>query len=138
MTTHITKKCPAISESDRMRACLELHGITHARAAVERPPTTQAQTPTAEQPADTSNLPQGWSALETLAEASRQVDLNENNRSQSVQGGADPADLINSQHLGDRFELQEQFSLEQSPVNYENRAQQNSKGFVHTSGHVSN
>lgn len=123
LTAHITKKCPAISESDRMRACLELHGIAHARAAVAERPTTQP--PTVELPADTSNLPQGWSALETLAEASRQVDLNENNRSQSVQAASDQADLANAQHLGDRFELQEQFGLEHSPTNYDNRPTQN-------------
>ncbi|KAI1018270.1 hypothetical protein LB505_001285 [Fusarium chuoi] len=80
-----------------MRACLELHGITNARAPVDRPP-PEAQ-PNG-QPADVPNLPQGWSALETLAEASRQVDLNENNRAQSVQAGVvDPADPANAQHV---------------------------------------
>ncbi|KAF5009021.1 hypothetical protein FDECE_4735 [Fusarium decemcellulare] len=128
LTTHITKKCPAISESDRMRACLELHGITNARAAPERPP-PDAQTNG--QPADAPNLPQGWSALETLAEASRQVDLNENNRSQSAQGTADPADPANVQHVHDRFELHEQFTLDNPPVSYENRSQQgNNRGVV--------
>ncbi|KAH8735607.1 hypothetical protein BGZ61DRAFT_502441 [Ilyonectria robusta] len=129
LTTHITKKCPAISESDRMRACLELHGITSTRAAPDRPPPdAQANG----QATDIPNLPQGWSALETLAEASRQVDLNENNRSQSVQGGHDPADPANGQHVGDRFELQEQFTLDNPPVSYENRVQQNNRGVVPT------
>ncbi|EXK35459.1 hypothetical protein FOXG_06280 [Fusarium oxysporum f. sp. lycopersici 4287] len=126
LTTHITKKCPAISESDRMRACLELHGITNARAPVDRPP-PEAQ-PNG-QPVDVPNLPQGWSALETLAEASRQVDLNENNRAQSVQAGVvDPADPANTQHAPDRFELHEQFTLDNPPVSYENRSQQGNRG----------
>ncbi|KAL5595526.1 hypothetical protein FOVSG1_009215 [Fusarium oxysporum f. sp. vasinfectum] len=128
LTTHITKKCPAISESDRMRACLELHGITNARAPVDRPP-PEAQ-PNG-QPVDVPNLPQGWSALETLAEASRQVDLNENNRAQSVQAGVvDPADPANTQHVPDRFELHEQFTLDNPPVSYENRSQQGNRGAI--------
>ncbi|KAH6895302.1 hypothetical protein B0T10DRAFT_507399 [Thelonectria olida] len=127
LTTHITKKCPAISESDRMRACLELHGIAHSRAAPDRLP-LDAQ-PNG-QPADIVNTPQGWSALETLAEASRQVDLNENSRGQNAQAGHDPANPANGQPVGDRFELQEQFTLDNPPVSYENRLQQNSKNIV--------
>ncbi|KAH7160313.1 hypothetical protein B0J13DRAFT_519725 [Dactylonectria estremocensis] len=129
LTTHITKKCPAISESDRMRACLELHGITSTRVAPDR---TLTDAQANGQATDVSNMPQGWSALETLAEASRQVDLNENNRSQSVQGGHDPADPANSQQVGDRFELQEQFTLDNPPVSYENRVQQSNKAVVPT------
>ncbi|RSM01652.1 hypothetical protein CEP52_008417 [Fusarium oligoseptatum] len=126
LTTHITKKCPAISESDRMRACLELHGITNARAAPERPP-PDAQTNG--QTVDVPNLPQGWSALETLAEASRQVDLNENNRGQSAPGATDPADPANT-HVVERFELHEQFTLDNPPVSYENRSQQQNRAVV--------
>ncbi|KAF5666038.1 hypothetical protein FHETE_6406 [Fusarium heterosporum] len=127
LTTHITKKCPAINESDRMRACLELHGITNARGPVERPP-PEAQ-PNG-QAVDVPNLPQGWSALETLAEASRQVDLNENNRAQSVQATVDPADPANTQHVADRFELHEQFTLDNPPVSYENRSQHGTRGII--------
>ncbi|UZP45835.1 hypothetical protein NXS19_013647 [Fusarium pseudograminearum] len=127
LTTHITKKCPAISESDRMRACLELHGITNARAPAERPP---PETQPNGQPVDVPNLPQGWSALETLAEASRQVDLNENNRAQSVQASVDPSDPANPQHVSDRFELHEQFTLDNPPVSYETRSQQGSRGVI--------
>lgn len=124
LTTHITKKCPAISESDRMRACLELHGITNARATQERPP---LDTQTNGQHAAISSLPQGWSALETLAEASRQVDLNENSRVQTLQDASNLVNPANGQHV-DRFELQEQFTLDNPPVSYENRAHQNKKG----------
>ncbi|EKJ73893.1 hypothetical protein FPSE_05854 [Fusarium pseudograminearum CS3096] len=127
LTTHITKKCPAISESDRMRACLELHGITNARAPAERPP---PETQPNGQPVDVPNLPQGWSALETLAEASRQVDLNENNRAQSVQASVDPSDPANPQHVSDRFELHEQFTLDNPPVSCETRSQQGSRGVI--------
>ncbi|KAM0241977.1 hypothetical protein ACHAPO_001678 [Fusarium lateritium] len=127
LTTHITKKCPAISESDRMRACLELHGITNARAPPERPP---PETQPNGQSVDVPNLPQGWSALETLAEASRQVDLNENNRAQSVQASVDPSDPANAQHVTDRFELHEQFTLDNPPVSYENRSHPGNRGVI--------
>ncbi|KAL7921623.1 hypothetical protein ACQKWADRAFT_294810 [Trichoderma austrokoningii] len=119
LTTHITKKCPAISDSDRMRACLELHGIT-ARAAVERQPhggvSVNGQA--------TAQLvpPQGgWSALETLAEASRQVDLSENSRGQKAPDAVNPAN--GGGFVTDRLELQEQFTLDNPPQAYENRPQ---------------
>ncbi|RCI08542.1 hypothetical protein L249_8921 [Ophiocordyceps polyrhachis-furcata BCC 54312] len=92
LTAHITKRCPAISESERMRACLELHGIAHSRPPTQRTGRTLSQTtgPDTRAPDVT---PQGWSALETLAEASRQVDLNENNRSPD---GYETQDLANN------------------------------------------
>ncbi|KAL6881420.1 hypothetical protein J3F83DRAFT_55453 [Trichoderma novae-zelandiae] len=120
LTTHITKKCPAISDSDRMRACLELHGITTARAAIERP---QGGAPINGQPTAQLALPQGWSALETLAEASRQVDLNENSRGQKTSSDtANPA-ANGGGFVPDRLELQEQFTLDNPPTTYDSRPQ---------------
>ncbi|KAJ3544434.1 hypothetical protein NM208_g3050 [Fusarium decemcellulare] len=46
-------------------------------------------------------------------------------------GAADPADPANVQHVHDRFELHEQFTLDNPPVSYENRSQQgNNRGVV--------
>ncbi|KAL6697927.1 hypothetical protein J3F84DRAFT_366009 [Trichoderma pleuroticola] len=122
LTTHITKKCPAISDSDRMRACLELHGITTARAAIDRP---QGGGQVNGQPTAQLALPQGWSALETLAEASRQVDLNENNRGQKTSETPNPAAAAanGGGFVPDRLELQEQFTLENPPAAYDSRPQ---------------
>ncbi|KAK2612708.1 hypothetical protein QQS21_001325 [Conoideocrella luteorostrata] len=134
LTTHITKKCPAISDSERMRACLELHGITHARSAAERHHQAQAvqaaAQATGQQVSSPSGLPQGWSALETLAEASRQVDLNENNRANKNQ----PAQAqTGSAHCTERFELQEQYTLDNPPTSYETgRAQANNAAAFQT------
>ncbi|KAH7328009.1 hypothetical protein B0I35DRAFT_506556 [Stachybotrys elegans] len=135
LTTHITKKCPAVSDSDRMRACLELHGITHAKAAADRQHQNNAQINS--QAAVLSALPQGWSALETLAEASRQVDLNENNRGQKSQEPANTTTNVNpasttpnGEHVTDRFELHEQFTLENPPVSLENKAPNPKRGSV--------
>lgn len=134
LTTHITKKCPAISDSDRMRACLELHGLTKPEF-----PTNHTHQPTdgSEQGlgvAQVSELPQGWSALETLAEASRQVDLNENNRVQTAQStdsllNPNPSSPTNADgNITDRFELQEQFTLDNPPVGFDSRTQTENGG----------
>ncbi|KAF4126466.1 hypothetical protein GMORB2_0202 [Geosmithia morbida] len=145
LTTHITKKCPAISDPDRMRACLELHGITNARAAAAAagggPDRNGLQSATSRQ---VQNLPQGWSALETLAEASRQVDLNENSRggpkasspshelpsptSPTLVNGGDPA---NADFNADRLEMQEQFTLDNPPGSYYGRVRNGRKGEDH-------
>lgn len=121
LTTHITKKCPAISDSDRMRACLELHGITSGRALPGRDNHLAVTQGNAQ--AVLPNLPQGWSALETLAEASRQVDLNENSRVQKGHQESSPANPSNTDFTTDRFEVQEQFTLDNPPVSYDGRYQ---------------
>ncbi|XWW95547.1 hypothetical protein V2A60_003508 [Cordyceps javanica] len=125
LTTHITKKCPAISDSDRMRACLELHGITSARAAAaERQ--NNGNGPRGARTVASTVLPQEWSALETLAEASRQVDLNENNRVQAK--GQDAPSITDTTHVNGRFELQEQFTLDNPPAGYEERNSTSANG----------
>ncbi|KAG5947952.1 hypothetical protein E4U53_006363 [Claviceps sorghi] len=124
LTTHITKRCPAISDSERMRACLELHGITHARSAAERHHQAQLAQAAAQangQQLSPSSLQQGWSALETLAEASRQVDRSEINRENvAKQPGQDEAQVESSgvQNV-QTLELQEQFTLDNSSASYE-------------------
>lgn len=125
LVTHITKKCPAISDSERMRACLELHGITHARTAAGRHHQTQLAQAAAQangQDVSPSSLQQGWSALETLAEASRQVDRSETGRGndakqpgQASEASIEPSGIQN----GEGLELQEQYTLENPPANYE-------------------
>lgn len=128
LTTHITKKCPAISDANRMRACLELHGITAAKAADRH--ALLANVHHNGQGPEQQSLPQGWSALETLAEASRQVDLNENNR---VQNGTDEPQPTESNPANEdfslaRFELQEQFTLDNPPGTYDGKVISNKKG----------
>ncbi|KAG6004417.1 hypothetical protein E4U21_001085 [Claviceps maximensis] len=133
LTTHITKRCPAISDSERMRACLELHGITHARSAAERHHQAQLAQAAAQvngQQLSPSSLQQGWSALETLAEASRQVDRSETNRgntdkhSSQAEAQVEPSGVQDVEVL----ELHEQFTLENPPASYETfRAQTNGR-----------
>lgn len=113
LTAHITKRCPAISESERMRACLELHGIAHARSAAKRHP-RPVEPEAASAAASSSALPPEWSALETLAEASRQVDLNENNRSPGSHHAQNPPAASGAQ-ADHRLELQVQHTPDKPP-----------------------
>lgn len=75
LTNHLTKKCPAISEADRINACLTLHGIHHAanRGQKAQPGTVQPNGP----PVDLPMIQRDWTALETLAEVSRQIEASE-------------------------------------------------------------
>jgi len=124
LTTHITKRCPAISDSERMRACLELHGITHARSAAERhhqAQLAQAASQVNGQQLSPNSLQQGWSALETLAEASRQVDRSETNRGNNAKQSGQPEAQVEPcgvQNV-EVLELQEQFTLENSAASCE-------------------
>lgn len=128
LTAHITKKCPAISDSERMRACLELHGIAHVRASAAERHHHQGLACDSGQPPPPAALPQGWSALETLAEASRQVDLSENNGrtaaprpAAAAEPGPVTPDATPESH---GLELREQYTLHHPPVGYESQAQQ--------------
>lgn len=130
LATHITKRCPAISDSERMRACLELHGITNPRANVGQMNQSVNSSDPAQTTAHIPELPQGWSALETLAEASRQVDLNENSRSQAGQAESllSPSSPVAAEVGTDRFELQEQFTLDNPPIGFDGRPYNGRKG----------
>jgi hypothetical protein len=142
LTTHITKKCPAISDSDRMRACLELHGLTNPQYPanhIHQPGDGLEQGQGLVQVPD---LPQGWSALETLAEASRQVDLNENNRIQTAQPtesllNPNPSSPTTTDlNPADRFEVQEQFTLDNPPISFDSRPHNEIQGQFATYRHV--
>lgn len=105
-----------------MRACLELHGITAAKAADRHALLANVQHNV--QGSEQQSLPQGWSALETLAEASRQVDLNENNRVPNDNDEPQPVEsnpTIEQQYNEGRFELQEQFTLDNPPGTYDGK-----------------
>jgi hypothetical protein len=122
LTTHLTKRCPAISESDRINACLLLNGISANRT----PRTLQArQQQQVEQHAGPQlELPllqphQNWTPLETLAEVSRrQIDhLNEySGDNPQVQNGSHEnfpgAFTLSAPTALEHAEIQEQFTVE--------------------------
>ena len=67
--------------------------------------------------------PRNWTALETLAEVSRQMVTSEKH-DPSVANGANG---IPGQSGADRLELQEQYTLENPPVSYEQRGQRDKR-----------
>ncbi|KAI1373677.1 hypothetical protein F4677DRAFT_214783 [Hypoxylon crocopeplum] len=138
LTNHLTKKCPAISEADRINACLALHGInggpTRARfdGLLHTGPNPGPPGPELQQPPD-----QDWTPLQALAEASRRVEADEKRddhlpltrdpTTESIQttlAAAVPATVSSS----DPFELHEQFTLENPPMSLDNRQQRENKG----------
>jgi hypothetical protein len=76
LTNHITKpgRCPAISEADRIQACLELHNIPNPNDHRKRNALQAGKNGRlAAAPVGSAN----WTALEALAEASRRVNMSE-------------------------------------------------------------
>lgn len=152
LTNHLTKKCPAISEADRINACLSLHGINSAsgrpkydgllhsgpnmgpdidRGIGSHPVLSIDQ---ALGQAQNQNQNQIWTPLETLAEVSRQIEAHEKHDDhhdptavavQTTLAAAIP-NIISSG--SDPFEPQEQFTLENPPINYSNQPQHEKKG----------
>jgi len=127
LINHLTKKCPAISEADRINACLTLHGLTRAlpRAKGKKNQPGQANPGAVDLPL----IQRDWTALETLAEVSRQIDLNEKHDDRAPPpNGVAPAHSTPAPQATERFELQEQFTLENPPLNYENRQARDKDG----------
>jgi len=79
--------------------------------------------PTVELPIGTRN----WTALETLAEVSRQIDMSEKHDGHPSEGAVSD-NRSPEQQLSGRLELQEQYTLDNPPVSYEQRVQREKKG----------
>lgn len=113
---HITEKCPAITPEERINAALGFAGL-HSGPSSQRP--INLSNPLDNGLAPAPDAPEAWSALRTLAEASRQVGANELGPLQrddvpDANGHHQP-----EAHHGNGFELQEQFTLENPPPSYE-------------------
>lgn len=92
LTAHLVKKCPALSLQDRQRAILQFHELPNlAPLSADVANAMNAMQRALQNEQTTVDLPfaprQGMSALETLAEVSRQrLDLNGQNT--NLHGGA--------------------------------------------------
>ncbi|KAH8912874.1 hypothetical protein BR93DRAFT_922847 [Coniochaeta sp. PMI_546] len=126
LTNHLTKKCPAISEADRINACLTLHGIHHAANRGQKSRQVQPNGP----PVDLPMIQRDWTALETLAEVSRQIEASEKQPAedrgpaQAVNGNPQPAvtgaaSAPAPPYTGERFELHDLSTFENGPTNAE-------------------
>ncbi|KAI1849301.1 hypothetical protein JX265_012138 [Neoarthrinium moseri] len=138
LTNHLTKKCPAISEAERVNACLSLAGMGsparrahHASAAAAHSADMSASgvLPTSSS-ADSALSQTNWTALETLAEVSRQIDLSEKHDDHIPSPHNAPHDVTQapfghtlSALASNLFEPHEQFTLDNPPMSYDNRPQ---------------
>lgn len=114
LTNHITKpgKCPAISESARIQACLALHSIPNP-AALQRKQGARAGD-NGSNPSDPT-MTANWSALEALAEASRRVNMSEKHDGRDQDSS--PATPSAAHYM-----VGAQFTLDNPPANYGNPA----------------
>ena len=71
-----------------------------------------------------------WTALGVLAEVSRQINLNEKNddRGQPANAAAPPVSAPPAAQPGDRFELQDQFTIDNPPLPQDHGAAKTTKG----------
>lgn len=70
-----------------------------------------------------------WTALETLAEVSRQIDMSEKHDDRSVNNkSAGGGSRTSEPPRNDRLELHEQYTLDNPPVSYEQRVQREKRG----------
>ncbi|KAI9746198.1 MAG: hypothetical protein M1818_000879 [Claussenomyces sp. TS43310] len=118
LTAHLVKKCPAISLRDRQKALLQLNDLPDLPDARNG----QANNPQVELPVGNRN----WTALETLAEVSRQIDLSEKHDDR-VQHDPSAGSRSEETPRKEHFELQEQWTPDNPPLSYEARVQRDKK-----------
>ncbi|KAL3428391.1 hypothetical protein PVAG01_01900 [Phlyctema vagabunda] len=121
LVNHLVKKCPAISLRDRQKVLLQLNNLPDlADDSRARNGDAPVNGPTVELPVVNRN----WTALETLAEVSRQINRNETEVDRTVHNNSAGARSRASEPpRPDRLELQEQYTLDNPPVSYEQRVQ---------------
>jgi hypothetical protein len=120
LTTHLIKKCPAISLEHRREALLALNNMP-SNADAHHGGDMQMNGPTVDLPIGSGQ--QKWTALETLAEVSRQMVTSDKHD----YTGANGANGTPEASRADRLELQEEYTLENPPVSYEQRVQREKK-----------
>ncbi|KUJ10345.1 uncharacterized protein LY89DRAFT_710683 [Mollisia scopiformis] len=114
MTTHLGK-CTALSPAERQKAVQACNNQQQLPDGVElRNGQLHLRGPTVDLPI----APRNWTPLETLAEASRQIGLSEKHDGPAGSGGRS-----SEPPRADRLELQEQYTLDNPPVSYEQRVQ---------------
>lgn len=124
LTAHILKKCVAMRDQDRQKAAMEFNHMNEMSHRAHAHGDVAMRGRAVGLPLVNDN----WSALETLAEVSRQIEMDEHNKHDGP-----PHDravgMGGSTELprGDRLELQEQYTLDNPPVSYEQRVMRDRK-----------
>lgn len=130
LTNHLTKKCPAISEADRVAAFIGISGMSHATQKFQQQQAQQDPNRVYDGPGvDLPINDRDWTALGVLAEVSRQIDLSEKNDDRGQPNGALPGDgAPPSSQPGDRYDLHDQFTVENAQLNQEDEGAKDVKG----------
>lgn len=125
MTSHLST-CPALSPSQQQKALLACQSQHQVPEGAEfRDGKLQLRGPTVNLPI----APRNWTPLETLAEASRQIGLSENHDGPAGNKSAGNGGRSSEPPRADRLELQEQYTLDNPPVSYEQRVQGKKRQF---------
>ena len=124
LTTHLIKKCPAISLEQRREALLALNNMPSNNDGGRHGGGIQMNGPTVDLPI---GGPRSWTALETLAEVSRQMVTSETHDGHPGANGSHGGNGTPEPPRTDRLELQEQYTLDNPPVSYEQRVQREKK-----------
>jgi hypothetical protein len=153
---HITKICPAMTEAERINVCLAHHGIKNGSnppmydGLLHSGPNTgpnngqdtdASQVHAASQAHEIHNAQNQaqnaiWTPLETLAEVSRQIEASEKHddhlthdpTTEAIQTTLAAAIPNIAASGANHFELQEQYTLENPPLNYSGQTQHERKG----------
>lgn len=119
LISHLTKKCNAISDSDRRKAVLDLSNLSDLpeNTSSHNGTTIHLNGPTVELPISTP-----WTALQTLAEASKHMDAIEKQDDRSIHNrSVGHGSRASEPPHADRLELQEQWSLDNPPHSYDDK-----------------
>ncbi|KHJ35539.1 putative zn 2cys6 transcription factor protein [Erysiphe necator] len=119
LTTHLVKRCPALSIQDRQNALLQLNDLPNIDLTHNNNHAKRSSTPST---VGLSVVPNNWTALETLAEVSRQFDMSEKHDVRSMGDNRIYNDReVSRQTSAPRLELHEQYTLENPPISHDRR-----------------
>ncbi|EKD19750.1 uncharacterized protein L3040_001904 [Drepanopeziza brunnea f. sp. 'multigermtubi'] len=124
LTSHLIKKCPALSVQDRQKVLLEMNNLPHLPQGAQGEGLMNGSTrdlPIGQPPQD------NWSALGILAEVARRNDTHEKHDNRSANNSGVSGGGHNSEPQRHRLEIQEHYTQENPPVSYEQRVQHGRK-----------
>ncbi|KAK3353129.1 hypothetical protein B0T25DRAFT_479180 [Lasiosphaeria hispida] len=146
LTSHLTRKCPAIAEADRVNALFTLSGVNHtSQRAQQNQQNQQAQNQANGAPVDLPmmqrEIQRDWTALGVLAEVSRQIDENDRNDDRVKPNVAPSGSSVSNPplsipHGAERFEVQQQFTLETPAQSHDNHITKDKRGDLASSPEV--
>lgn len=125
LTTHLVKRCPALSIQDRQNALLQLNDLPNINIAPDKSHVKKSSTSSTVALSVVNN---NWTALETLAEVSRQFDMSEKHDVRSLsENRIGESREISRPTNALRLELHEQYTLDNPPISHDQRGHRGKK-----------